>query len=271
MHFQNSASEASPTVTELPNTALHLAADTGVETTANGRVTNWKSSAGNIASQNVPTARPQLVPNAVNGQPALRFNGGHFLTVEGEVLSQERCTIIAVARDTAPKPGLREIISNWNGAAGNSTTSVFLGLRDTGGVRFSDQFSPAGEISDGRRPFILSAVNGADGARVWQNGILIASRTQPLTGRKFGTQWVIGTQGNINGEYWHGDIAEILVFAEPLSYSELDSIWTSLHRKYRIPRSVAANLPVTNSTPEHRALASLCHVLLNSNEFLYVD
>jgi hypothetical protein len=74
--------------------------------------------------------------------------------------------------------------------------------------------------------------------------------------------YVIGQQGDINGEFWNGDIAELMVFDRALSEIERMQVWNMLSSRYGI-----ASLP----TPEEKALASLCHVLLNSNEFVYVD
>ncbi len=101
---------------------------------------------------------------------------------------------------------------------------------------------------------------------------MIASRTQPLSNRRLGTEWVLGQQGNINGEYWHGDIAEILVFDRPLTDQQLDMLWGRLIDKYDLAEYPAVEAaPDHDTSPAHRSLASLCHVLLNSNEFLYVD
>ena len=89
----------------------------------------------------------------------------------------------------------------------------------------------------------------------------------PLPQRNLSTDWVIGQQGNINGEFWNGGIAELRVFAKALSTVERSSIETELQNRYGIP-----DLPPTpRETPAELALASLAHVLLNSNEFLYVD
>ena len=139
------------------------------------------------------------------------------------------------------------------------------------GVRFTDNYNAAGKILEREKPFVLTASNAADGARVWQNGAIIGSRQQPVTGRRFGTEWVIGQQGNIGGEFWHGDIAEVMVFPTPLSDQQLQVVWKSLHKKYGIARTSFDGSHSKEESSEHRALASLCHVLLNSNEFLYVD
>ena len=258
-------------VSELPAPALHLRADDGVSLDGK-QVGGWQSKEGRLAaSQSSKTSRPSFVAKAINGQPALRFDGqGQFLRISGGIITNEHCTIIAVANDRAEKPGLREIISNWD-RKNNVSTSVFLGLRDVNGVRFTDNYNAAGKILEREKPFVLTASNAADGARVWQNGAIIGSRQQPVTGRRFGTEWVIGQQGNIGGEFWHGDIAEVMVFPTPLSDQQLQVVWKSLHKKYGIARTSFDGSHSKEESSEHRALASLCHVLLNSNEFLYVD
>ena len=75
----------------------------------------------------------------------------------------------------------------------------------------------------------------------------------------------MGTQGNINGEYWHGDIAELLVFDRALPPTEREQVWGYLASRYGI--QIAPSRP----DPQRLALASLCHVLLNTNEFIFVD
>jgi hypothetical protein len=250
---------------------LHLAADAGLVADDAGRVHSWHSQTEqHHAVQQDVTSQPLVVSDAINGQPALRFDGNKkFLKLSGELLDNEHCTMIAVATDICPEPRLREIISNWN-RQDNVGTSVFLGLKDTNTVRFTDNFSDAGRISSPDQPFILTVVNSPDSVNVWQGNTLIASRPQSVTDRRFGTEWVIGQQGNIDGEYWHGDIAEVLVFNQPVAPGQLDSIWQRLADKYSITLSPPAEPPAKPS-PQHLALTSLCHVLLNSNEFLYID
>ena len=81
---------------------------------------------------------------------------------------------------------------------------------------------------------------------------------------------MIGQQGDINGEFWNGDIAELLVYDRALSVSEQHQVWSVLLNRYKLPTSVRT-VNVVESNPDLLALASLCHVLLNSNEFIYVD
>ena len=251
---------------------LHLRADSGVKL-EDGRVATWQNLAGSKhgVHQSVADRRPILVKNAINGQPAIRFDGQRrFLHIDGKLLSSANCTMFAVVTDTTKHNRHRGILSNWAGRQGNSTSSIFLGLTKDSTVRFSDAFGAAGNVSDRTKPFLLTASNGASGTFVWQNGSLLAHQGQ-LTGRKLDFPWVIGQQGNIDGEYWNGDLAEIIVYDRELTLVERRAVWNQLLGRYQLVTSV--DVKPTTQPPDRKLLplASLCHVLLNCNEFLYVD
>ncbi len=254
---------------ELPGLALRLRADSGVETDAQGRVVVWRNAAGaESARQDQAARRPMLVEKAAGGQPALRFDGqGKFLHVAAQVLSSQQFSIFAIATDNGSS-GHREIFSNWNGAAGNSVNSVFLGLTSEATVRFSDTFAPAGNIKNRRKPFMLTSVSGASDAVVFQGARELSRKSAPLPTRTLETAYVIGQQGNINGEYWHGDISELIVYDRELSSEERGRVWAYLARRYDLPATQDAE---EEKSAQRLALESLCHVLLNSNEFIYVD
>ena len=250
---------------------MHLRASEGVTIDAEGKVARWEdqSGEGHHAVQSESQRQPRLESDQFGGRSALMFDGqGQFLNLHGALLDAQECTIIAVASDRG-ESGHREILSNWNGAAGNSVTSLFLGLTGKDSVRFSDAFTIADGIADHSRLFLLTAVNSADRAVVYLNGGELAAREGPLPERNLSTAWVIGQQGNINGEFWNGGIAEIRVYARGLSDAERQSVEREILEHYAIP----ANVPPARKplTPATLALASLAHVLLNSNEFIYVD
>jgi hypothetical protein len=161
------------------------------------------------------------------------------------------------------------LLSNWSGRDGNSTSSLFVGLTADHAVRFSDAISGVGVIQDRQRPFLLTAVNGDAGATLYQGGRTVVSQSQRLPARRLDTPWVIGQQGNIDGEYWQGDVALLLVFRRQLSEAELHGLWNVVTERYGLA-SVQRQQEVTSTAEEH-ALASLCLVLFNSNEFAFVD
>ena len=118
--------------------------------------------------------------------------------------------------------------------------------------------------------FLLSASSGSLGSQINFNGQTLATRSASLNERRMDTEWVIGQQGNIEGEYWHGDIAELLVYERQLEPQEMESISKLLAQKYDLIMAHSLKKkPVMD--PELQGLASVCHVLLNSNEFLYID
>jgi len=245
---------------------LSLRADRGVSLDDQGRVQSWRdlSSAGHHAEQPVAEARPQLLQNAIGGRPALRFSGrGQFLHLAGQVINSQQFTLFAVVTDQG-SDGHRAIFSNWNGQAGNSGTSVFLGLTGARTIRLTDDFPDAGAIQQNTTPFLLTAQTGGGSSSTYQNDQLL-QQGKALGQRNLTTAYVIGQQGNINGEFWQGDLAELLVYDRVLGETERQQIQQQLLARYQIrPRQ-------TPPTPEFLALASLCHVLLNTNEFAYVD
>ncbi len=249
---------------------LHLAADAGVQVDADGRVESWNDQSGQShhASQPVATHRPLLVKNAIHGQPTLRLDGQkRFLKVSGQVVTSPAFAVFAVVSDLSTTNQHREIFSNWNGAAGNSGTSLFLGMTGADSIRLSDDFSGVGTIERRSTPFLLSGFSGSTGISVQQNGKERASRAQGLSPRNLKTDYVIGQQGNIDGEYWHGDIAELLVYDRQLNDAERQAVTQYLTEKYNLPRQVQER----RRSSYQLALTSLCHVLMNTNEFVYLD
>lgn len=275
-HFQqqNSPEESVPSLPapselpELPELALHLRADKGVEQDQNGKVQVWHDLSANQhrAIQTKADSRPDLESSSFNGHPALRFNGSEqFMTFTEQLLTSQCCSLFAVASDEG-SGNHREIFSNWNGAEGNSVSSLFLGTTGSGTVRFSDNFHSSDAIQSPETHFLLSAINSEYDASLYLNGTLFNSKGSPLTERNLDTPYVIGQQGNFNHEFWKGNLAELIVFNRDLSEEERDQVHTYLIHRYQLGTPEPEKF-----SPEFLALTSLCHVLLNSNELIYVD
>ncbi|MEI8384227.1 MAG: DUF1553 domain-containing protein, partial [Planctomycetota bacterium] len=272
MRFESTMQPQSSPVIKLPENGrvLHLAADVGVHVDSDGRVESWNDQSGQShhASQAIATHRPLLVKNAIHGQPTLRLDGQkRFLNLSGQVVTSPAFAVFAVVSDQSTTNQHREIFSNWNGAVGNSGTSLFLGMTGADSVRLSDDFSGVGKIASRSAPFLLSGFSGSTGISIQQNGTDLASRGQAISPRNLKTEYVIGQQGNIDGEYWHGDIAELLVYDRELKESERQAVTRYLAEKYNLPRQVQER----PRSAYQLALTSLCHVLMNTNEFVYLD
>ncbi len=271
-HFEGSPANTDSLATlNVPVTSglvLSLRADQNVTADAAGRVSQWgnRASGEHFATQTEVTQQPLIIKDAINKQPAIRFNGQRqFLKLAGKLLQAQSHSIAAVVTDRG-QPGHREIISNWSGRDGNAGTSVFLGLTNDATVRMSDSFVVSSPVPNRTQPFLLMAVSGASDATVFVNDSLLAKRGGPLNDRRLDTPWVIGQQGNIDGEYWTGDVAELLVFNRELTEPERRQLWSYLRDRYGLKGEQKLA-----ESPAFRALASLCLVLMNSNEFVYVD
>ncbi len=251
---------------------LWLRADDGVELDDQRGIRFWRDRAKpegqqlpHDASQADPGRRPRWVAKAIGRQPALRFDGeNQFLHVAGQIVWSSQFSLFAVVSQQATGGGPREILSNWH-RRGRSTTSLFLGTRGTAGVRFSDAMSDAGRLSAPEMPFILTAINSQQQATTYQDRRQLAS-AGPLKSRDPHGPYVIGTQGNYGSEWWHGDMAEILVYDRALGEDERQQVWDYLAGRYDLSTATT-----TTPAPKLLALASLCHVLLNTNEFIFVD
>lgn len=262
-----SARQSRSRAAEAPSgAALHLRADTGIQVESDGRVREWQSlDKKRTAGAAAESARPLLKRQAFGEHPAVAFDGmGRFLTLPDQVVQSPQWTIAAVVRDASTGGGHRSILSNWN-AAGNQASSLFLGLTGPGTVRLSDALPAAGRIEQPGKPIALTAVAGPTSTLLFQGRTEVGRHSGPLPPRDLRGPYVIGQQGNINGEFWHGDIAELIVYDRPLAGGELRQLWDYIEGRYRLappPPAPPAQLP---------ALQSLARVLLNSNEFIYVD
>lgn len=246
---------------------LHLTASTGVELDDNGRVAKWldQSSREHHAVQTDRNKRPVVAKLPGSERPTLQFDGeARFLNFNDELLPRTEFTFVAVANDRAKHTNHREILSNWVFGPDLGKT-IFFGLTGTNTVRLSDDYIVGANGVQTSQTAVWMALADEHDAQVFHNDRLIGNKRGPLSPRKLGTPWVIGQQGNIQGEYWHGDIAEIYVFDRALSDAERLGLWRQLALRY----GFTAAEPVRS--PEFLALASLCHVLLNCNEFLHVD
>ena len=184
-----------------------------------------------------------------------------FLTIPAQVLKSQQFSIFAVVSDWSSNGMHREIFSNWN-APGNIGSALFLGATGPASARLSDDFSPVGALAHKEQPFILTGIAGEGSVAVYQDRNEIARKVSPLAMRNLTGPYVIGQQGNINGEFWNGDIMELRIYNRALNDAERDQVWDDLQKRYGLaPRP----------KPVNPGLVSLCHVLLNANEFLYID
>jgi hypothetical protein len=244
--------------------ALWLAADRMVETDSSGGVQSWSdllcdpSQTFQVALQLDPAARPRLVSDAVNGRPAVRFDGIDDFLVTTPLETTDSQTIFVVLGLTNTRPSEGQII-NYNGPPHRklSTFPTTPGVLQLNARRFGGGgFRLAGFVYSGeynatyavdshartgfprnsavlKAPILLSYRYDpvANNAALHVNGELAAQKTAPwpagLTSRK-----VIGSHGFKDSRCLNADVAEIILYNKALSDDELNSVFRYLKDRY---------------------------------------
>ncbi len=217
---------------------LWLMADTGVTRDDDGYVSNWAgmalygngNDAGVDASQSVQANKPKLIENAINGKPAIRFDGNDdFMDAVGAAGDMDNFTMAFVLKPIANK--------NYNqslGALGSWGQFQFHGSANGGvyaGTSTASRISPAdgagaGTIELGEAQLFVYSLN--DGvAKLYKNGTLLATKTVANP-----ANWTGFRIGNASGQSIDGDLAEIIIYRTALSDSARISIEQYLTSKY---------------------------------------
>ena len=186
---------------------------------------------------------PLLAANAVNGLPALSFDGTRALiSPTGAMPGNSSHSIIMVA-------SYQSIAQYRNGAvfysdAAGSDQNSCLGVDPNtshlwvGGYN-QDNAPYIGTITFNGAGFnILSKIYDASSANY--QGYVAGVQDVNATGDTYNlgnTRVGVGRQYN-NGSYWAGDIAEVIVFNSVLSNSDLEAVQRYLANKYNVPLTV---------------------------------
>jgi hypothetical protein len=206
-----------------------------IVTDALGGVQQWndKSGFGNNAVQTTSLNRPKVNATALNGQPALRFDGVDDGLAIADSLSVARpYTVIIVDQYYGGVQGRtlqsRESAVNWLvGKEGGSTTYNANGLvsKNTAIVNFPTISTALGGVGADSSLFY---VNGSDltGVAPLADG---ASRSPTGAPGRLG----LGSSGTVNAQS-QADVAEVLVYNRSLTDAERTSIEKYLANKYGI-------------------------------------
>jgi hypothetical protein len=219
----------------IPGLQLWLDASQVVGVDSGAAVSSWpdNSSAGHDATQSSSTNQPTYQPTALNGQPALRFDGvDDYLAVNGAMVSgNQGRTVIWVGRPTVV--GNRGVIDLGNGA---TTGGAFMvtpeyGVRVSGGNRLWSTAASTTTPSIGVMSF--SGTSTSD-VSMWLNGTALsvastAVATVQTSGAGTVGAWTLSPAGSNN---FAGDLAEILVYDRALSTAERLELEQHLTAKY---------------------------------------
>ena len=242
--------------------ALWLKADEGVDADGASNVLKWTdySGRGNHAVQGNSALRPRLISNAVNGRPALRFDGiDDFLdlppaTAANMSLSDFRngLTAFIVARPTVLQTSARFLTLSRGGSSHvvsiaynkpfsysemssnleyylsnpNSGVSSVVAWRALNAKRFAFQQVTQSPSSAG---------NGT--VEIRGNGSLLATGEVPLPSYSAAQprdKNYVGRSSFANQPFLNADISEILLYQRPLSATERREVDYYFYKKYRL-------------------------------------
>lgn len=247
--------------------ALWLSADVAVISDEQSLVPCWPDIiyGDNVSAEDAiqanEHARPRLVANAINGHPAVRFDGKSDFLLTTPLETTDDQTVLLVCQFSQSVFDSDRIwggqILNYDGPPNRYlSTTLEPGVLQIGEPLLADEFKPSlitGQVFAG---FIGSATVEAGRVDAHQVGadvpVVVAYRYDfgnevaelRINGRSYGTARAFApqeiTSRKIIGRhawkqlFFHGDLAELLIYNKALTSEELAATTTYLAEKYAI-------------------------------------
>ncbi len=217
------------------NIKFWFRADRGVVLDANGAVSTWQdqSGQGNNATQTNSTQRPHCVPGAVGGQPALFFSGAPYATNPGGlgtnlILPNCLSTMTQGAIIAVLQPGEYALPSSqgvWNLGAGGDRFGGDPLAYDSGAVYDASRTARADQ------DYVYYAISQPNFFADWVNGVPFLNTTTNTVA--FPTTPRLGyIPYGYSNTYFYGHMAEVIVYSQPPSASDLQAAYAYLNAKY---------------------------------------
>ena len=213
---------------------MWLRSDVGVETTG-GKVTRWRDQSpnGHDAVQASSAAEPTLTSDAARGFPVMRFDGNDYMPLTS-LITTGRTVVMALRNSSGGG-----YCAPLGTTTGNTYTSGW------GRQIWHSSWDPA------------SVVNG----ETWLNGVAVDGmvRMYPAANEGLAVLTSIATAavptehvgagfggGSSPGNFWQGDIAEVLIYDRALSGMERHQVEEYLMRKYGSVPNLAPSPPTAS-------------------------
>ncbi len=206
---------------------------------ASGNINTWININPTVKTNNaLAGVAPTYTKNAMNGLPALRFNGStQFLTFDGTGIVNSDYTIVVVEQRRSSQPA-NYFIGGINGdfSIGYSETTTVIFDTNDGNIQLFTvpaYSSPIPKINIFRFSSITSITDNRD---YYLNGTLMPwysfgtpilnAVTDVYDGAQIGRNWDVF--------YYNGDIGEIIIFNKYLNDDERKSVEKYLSQKWSI-------------------------------------
>lgn len=242
-YFNNSSATATyvvdPNTIGIPRSGLitWLMANEGI-TLASGNVSIWNDRSGqnNHATQSNSSNRPGYSSSAINDLPAVTFNGSsQFLALpSGYSTFTSGASIFVVLRPNSVSAGAR-VIDLGNGATSDNVniqepTSTGASMYVFNGSTPSS-VTASSAITLGKFQLLEAIHNGSTTATILTNALQGAQSTSmnSITNTPRSSNFL--GQGSAGGNYFNGDIAEVLVYNRAVTTLERSTIEAALISK----------------------------------------
>ncbi len=248
-YFANSAVASAylqldPNTANLPTTNLlaWLKSDNGV-TTSSSNVTQWTdlTGNGNTFSQSNSSYQPTLTTGAVNGLPAITFNGSsqYLVAPSGFANFTSGASMFIVTKPTSSVTSAR-FLDIGTGSTTNSfgvceySPSAYLLYSFNGSTGSSIQ----GTLTTSQYQILEAIQNGSGTGSLYTNGTSVASGSVNNINNTTRSAPVIGAYTGGGTYYFQGQIAEILIYSTALSSTQRQAVENYLLSRYGL--SIAA-------------------------------
>ncbi|HXH18851.1 MAG TPA: PKD domain-containing protein [Chitinophagales bacterium] len=219
----------------LPGLCLWLSADRGITTDINDAVSDWldNSPTDNNASQFNSLRRPLYVPGVpeLAGAPVLKFDGLDDY-VQFNMINTIRTVFWVVKEDANATPFYRHLLGSTSAQPDFHRGCCDDGYPGTRKYIYDNEYATSAVITSTTR--VNGNVVNALQTDVPANYAIISTQTQSNSkGDCFSCDRP--AQLTSDQRYWDGDLAELIIFCEPLSDSLVNLVETYLHDKYAPP------------------------------------
>lgn len=200
----------------------------------NQAVKTWEDSSGlnHHVTQEDLGRRPVFKRNAVNGQPAVRFDGNDLLA-SNKTFEFDNFTVYIVFKDDANLRNSERLIDH------DRNNGFWMGRSPSGGHQWgggvlqgSSPYGTYGTFSGGSA-HVMTAMRAGTAHTIYRNGVQVATQSVS-SGTTASEKVAIG--GKVDettaGEWMNGDIAEVLIYDRALSPAERTKLDEHFQVKY---------------------------------------
>lgn len=241
--------EIDPTTAPIPRSGLiQWQRSTSGITLSGSDVANWQDISGSLKDASNSSNRPTLASNAVNGMPAVNFNGSQFLqTPSGYSNFTSGLTAMLVAKPVSVSAGAR-LFEYGNGAASDN---IIMSLPSNTGLTFSTYNSSTSSSATassgatlGNFQLLESVYNGSNTATLFVNGGQVAQSTsmQVLNNQTRNNNFI--AQDSSASNRFNGQLAEMLIWNRALTSAERTAVEGYLLNRYQTSSSNSVAAPV---------------------------